>query len=367
MKRALVASLAVLMLAGPAAGQRTADDLARAQARHQDESLRARRLRQDARQIELEIEGLRVELLRLGAGESGDVAAVSAQRARLAQVNDRETALRVRLGRERGRQTRLLAALQVWGQDPPPALLVSPDRANDAVRAQILMRAVTPVLEERARSLDAQQDALTAARREAVIASGALLASESRLADRRADIERLIAEKRALETLLNADAAVAEQEALAAARRVRDLGGLLRELSPEERERAMATPLPGGRERLMRPVDGPLVSEFGGGERGVTFTGGPQGLVRAPADGVVEYAGPLEGWSEVVILRLGPGWRVVLAGLGRASVTIGSRVAEGEPLGRLPPDQEEPELYFELRREDRPVDPAPWLDAARGA
>ena len=110
MNRALLASLLIAAAAGPAVGQRAPEDLARAQARHQDESLRARRLRADANAIALEVERLRVELLRLGQGEAGDVEAVSAQRARLADINDRETALRVRLGRERARQTRLLAA-----------------------------------------------------------------------------------------------------------------------------------------------------------------------------------------------------------------------------------------------------------------
>lgn len=366
MKRALVASLMLAALAGPAVGQRTGDDLSRAQARYQDETLRARRLRADANAISLEIERLRVELRRLGEGEGEDVAAVSSQRARLAAINDRETALRIRLGRERGRQTRLLAALELYGRNPPPALLVSPDRANDAIRAQILMQAVTPVLEARAQRLATDQAELTRVRRQAVMAAGDLLTAESSLADRRADIDRLIAEKRALETLLLADAATAEAEALAAGRRVRDLGGLLRELSPADREAARSTPLPGGRERLLRPIDGPLVSEFGGGELGMTFAGGDQGLVRAPADAVVEYAGPLEGWNEVVVLRLGPGWRLVLAGLGRASVQIGARVATGEPLGRMPAGSA-PELYLELRREDRPVDPAPWLDARGGA
>ena len=366
MKRALAASLIAALLASPAVSQAPSDDLARAQAQHQDETLRARRLRADANAIALEVERLRVELLRLGQSESGDAAEVSAQRARLATINDRETVLRVRLGRERGRQTRLLAALQLYGRNPPPALLVSSDRANDAIRAQILMRAVTPVLEARARRLAADQAELSRLRRQAVIAAGDLLTSESSLADRRADIDRLVAEKRALETLLLADAATAEAQALAAARRVRDLGGLLRELTPAEREAVRSSPLPGGRDRLMRPIDGPLVSEFGGGTRGLTFSGRSQALVRAPADGVVEYAGPLEGWSEVIVLRLGPGWRLVLAGMGRASAVIGSRVAEGEPLGRLPAG-EAPELYLELRREDRPVDPAPWLDARGGA
>ena len=78
----LVASLIAALLASPAVSQAPGDDLARAQARHQDETLRARRLRADANAIALEVERLRVELLRLGQDESGDVAVISAQRAR---------------------------------------------------------------------------------------------------------------------------------------------------------------------------------------------------------------------------------------------------------------------------------------------
>ena len=80
--------------------------------------------------------------------------------------------------------------------------------------------------------------------------------------------------------------------------------------------------------------------------------------MRAPADAKVAYAGPLTGWGEVVILDLGPGWRAVVAGLDDLTVAVGARVEEGQALGRSGPDGE---VYFELRRDERPIDPAPWL------
>lgn len=365
MRPAVLILLAALAAAGPAAGQRaSSDELRRLEAQQLDEQARARRLRRDARATAQEIERLRVELLRLGAGEAADARAVADQRARLADLHARETELSVRLGRERARQTRLLAALQTYRRDPPPPLLVAPRRATDAVRAQILLKAVTPILEARAAALVEDQRRLQRLRREAALAGEALFTAESSLAERRADLERLIAEKRALESLLDADAEAAEREARALARRVRDMGGLLRELSDEDLEAALATPLPGGRRSLRRPVDGPLVSGFGGGARGMTFATEPQALVVAPGDALVEYAGPLAGWGEVAVLRLGPGWRVVLAGMGRADARIGGRVEEGEPIGRMGPTPGG-ELYFELRRDDRPVDPRPWLDGGR--
>jgi septal ring factor EnvC (AmiA/AmiB activator) len=72
----------------------------------------------------------------------------------------------------------------------------------------------------------------------------------------------------------------------------------------------------------------------------------------------VAYAGPLSGWGHVVILDLGPGWRVVVSGLDEVSVDVGARVADGAVLGRT---GEDGEVAFELRRDERPVDPAPWL------
>jgi len=71
----------------------------------------------------------------------------------------------------------------------------------------------------------------------------------------------------------------------------------------------------------------------------------------------VDHAGPLSGWGQVVILDLGPGWRVVIAGLDTVTVQPGQRVTDGQSLGA----SDTGDVYFELRREDRPVDPGPYL------
>ena len=60
----------------------------------------------------------------------------------------------------------------------------------------------------------------------------------------------------------------------------------------------------------------------------------------------------------MVILDLGPGWRAVVAGLDGIAVAPGDRIADGQSLGTGIPGGE---VYLELRREDRPVDPAPYL------
>ena len=61
---------------------------------------------------------------------------------------------------------------------------------------------------------------------------------------------------------------------------------------------------------------------------------------------------------DLVVLDLGPGWRAVIAGLDSVDVGSDARVSDGQTLGRSGPDGD---IYFELRRDERPIDPGPWL------
>lgn len=364
LSRGLAIALISVLAATPALGQRTAEpgDMGRLQAEHRDEQVRARRLRADARRAATDIERLRRELIALARDQGDDERAVAEQRARLTRLNARETALLTDLSRERGRLSRLLSALQLMRRDPPPALLVAPERATDAVRAAILMRAVTPDLKARAEALAARQDEIARLRRAAALSSETLFTTESALLDRRSRIEALIAEKTALEVVLDAEAGQAEAAARALAARIHDLGGMVRALDAADSGPPSTSSLPGGRTRLTAPVAGVVERRFGGGSEGLTWRAEANAVVVAPADGVVDYAGPLDGWDQVAILRLGSGWRVVLAGMDETAVATGARVAEGEPVGRLPAGDDGASLYFELRREQTAVNPARWLD-----
>ncbi|MDP1778011.1 MAG: peptidoglycan DD-metalloendopeptidase family protein, partial [Brevundimonas sp.] len=104
-------------------------------------------------------------------------------------------------------------------------------------------------------------------------------------------------------------------------------------------------------------VQGAPSRRFGQGSSGWSWRA-DRAEVRAPAAGRVAFAGPLSGWGQVVILDLGPGWRAVISGLDELSVEAGDRVADGQTLGRTGADGEP---AFELRRDERPIDPAPWL------
>ena len=93
---------------------------------------------------------------------------------------------------------------------------------------------------------------------------------------------------------------------------------------------------------------------------GWTWRSAPGAQVAAPASGVVEFSEPLKGWGLVVILRLGGGYRLVMAGMDAPLAAVGQPVREGQPVGRMSQDPGA-EFYFEIRHDGALVDPARWL------
>lgn len=353
--RPLILILCLSLTALPV-GATPSADVARLQAEFRDEQARARRLRAEAVEAATELAGLERSLGQLRTSVGEDDRLILGQRARLRELGAREAALVTRLSQARGRQGRLLSALQMMSRRPPPPLLVTADKAVDTVRASILIRAMAPTLQARAQGLADRQAEVNRVRRIAALNSEQLFTTESARGDRRARIEALTARKTALQAVLRAEAQGAERAALTLEARLRSLGAAVPVADAEVTQPAAAR-LPAGRSSLTPPVDGVPSQRFGRGSTGWRWRA-DRAEARSPAGGRVAFAGPLSGWGQVVILDLGPGWRAVVSGLDETAVKTGDRIADGQILGRSGSDGE---IAFELRREERPIDPAPWL------
>lgn len=353
--RPSLAALLIALVALPVAAAAPQVDVARLQAEYRDEQTRARRLRADAADASAALADLErqlAEAIRAGGTEDPRIAA---QRARLRELGQREAALLAELSDVRTAQARILSAQQTLTRHPPPPLVTPSAKVVDTVRATLLMRGAAPELAERARAITARQTELARIRRLAALNSEGLFVSDSARTDRRARLEAAVARQTAQRGVLRAEAEAAERSARALARRLDGLGAAVPPADPEAIR--ISARLPGGRSRLTPPVDGAPSTRFGEGSTGWRWRR-DGGEARSPAPAVVAHVGPLSGWGTVVILELGPGWRAVVAGLDTADVDAGQRVAEGQALGRAGVDGE---IVFELRRDERPVDPAPFL------
>ena len=261
------------------------------------------------------------------------LAAVS-ERDQLQRLNVRETVLTAEQGRNLNRLARLLTVLQQFRRDPPPALLVSPDDAVSAVRAAILVKAITPELQRRAKLYAAEAGEIARQRRLAAVASEALFTADSELAEAR----------------LIQPPGQRDQPAL------------------QEENGAVTPP-----KALLPPADGPVTRRFGqavpggGKANGLTIQTASGAKVAAPDAGLVQYVGPVKGWGVILIVRLAGGYHLVLAGLDRVNVDVGQSVAAGSPVGWMADGrQSAPELYLEVRERGAPVNPGRWMTGASG-
>jgi len=369
LRRAHILTLSALLLAAPVLAQSTREQIEQLQNQRRDKTVERDDLRAEAATAAREALTLQARLGERGRAQAGDEGRQTVEKARFETLNGQEQALALRMAANRAQFSRLLGALQLYRRDPPPALLVSPRSANDAARAAILMRAMAPELTRRTEALRAEAETFNRVRRQTALAHETLFTTESQMADRRAEIERLIAEKTALKARLDADAQAADAQAQALGERIARLGGLVQELSPRVAPASgpATTAELGG---LRAPVRGVLIHRFGearasgGRSEGLTWRAPASSAVAAPASGRVDYAGPLKGWGQVVVITVGGDWRVVLAGLDHISVEAGRSVAAGDAVGAMGPAAgRDLELYMELRKDGQPVAPSRRLDA----
>ena len=81
--------------------------------------------------------------------------------------------------------------------------------------------------------------------------------------------------------------------------------------------------------------------------------------VRATAEGQVIFAGDKGEYGKLVIISHGDGWHSVYSYLSRITVKMGEHVNQGERIGLVGSTglAKENELHFEMRHDNRPVDP----------
>lgn len=339
---------------------------------------------------------------------------VEAMEERLDDLKGQQETIRHSLSERREVLAEVLGALQRMGLNPPPAILVRPEDALSSVRSSILLGAVVPELREQTAMLLADLKELSRLGETIASERQRLVATITEQAEGRTRLSLLLEEKRKLqagseqtlkdEQLRAADLAAkagnlkdliasleagieaarkaAEEARLAEEERARREARDAERAVPERNRLVESAPFPRLHATLALPVSGKKIRAFGHvDEAGVTAFGDTVrtqsgAIVTSPSDATVLYAGPFRSYGQLLILDAGGGYHVVLAGLGRISVSQGQPVLAGEPVGAMGETRvasssavgsvnAQPELYIEFRKDQKPVDPAPWWQARR--
>ncbi len=335
---------------------------------------------------------------------------------RLESLIASEAAIRRSLEARRGIIIEVLAALQRMGRRPPPAVLVRPEDILEAVRTSMLLGAVVPELRAETQALAVDLAELVRLRT-AIAEDQATLGMELAALDQeRQRLAALIDARQARLRTVQEDAAgeQARADALAAkASTLKDLiEGMEAEIAAarkaaeaareaaerqasETRERFAAAafrdparlspqvPFAETKGLLPQPVSGETLRAFGapdgygGSTRGISISTRPGEIVTSPADGWVAFAGPFRSFGRLLIINVGDGYYVLLAGMDNISVDVGQFVLAGEPVATmgasstLSPavglvESEDPVLYVEFRKDGGSIDPSPWWQEMQG-
>ena len=319
----------------------------------------------------------------------------------LAALQARRTTLQASLGERRTELAALLRAAYTVGDDAPLKLMLAQDKVADANRLLAYHRYLQRERVQKISALSAElaevqqvEARIVATRRdldEARSRQAAQLAEVNRdrseratlvaqldrkVQDQRGREQRLGRDAKALQKVLDqlrAAAARAERERReAAARAAREAEAAKREgkpVPPPPKPYANATPIQVG--GLGWPLSGSLVARFGGtlpdGRRssGLLIAAAAGTPVRAVADGRVVFAEWMSGYGLICIVDHGNGSMSLYAYNDALLRNVGDDVRRGDPVASVGNSggQGRPALYFELRRNGSPVDPAAWLRA----
>ncbi|WP_026288997.1 murein hydrolase activator EnvC [Thioalkalivibrio sp. AKL17] len=232
-------------------------------------------------------------------------------------------------------------------------------------RIEELQAARAGLTEERerlARRETETREAMAELERQEAARRAALEELEAAMEDEALELERL---ERNAETLDRVITEIEEQRR--ATSREKESG---EEAAPRSRAVNPDVPFADLEGELPRPVDAPVIRDFGSERRGSlrsqwngVVLEAPSGApVRAVHQGRVVYADWMQGYGFLVILDHGDGYLTLYGNLEDILAGPGESADAGEPVGRAGEGSPAiaPGLYFEVRREGRTLNPQAW-------
>ncbi len=386
-----------LALAGGAVAQTGSSELQEVERRLKTRAEEEMRLRDEAEAREREVAALRHRLIETANSLQDAERKITALEESIAALEAEKISAGEALKAESDNLSEVLAALQSLELSRPPALLVSPDDANKAARAAMLLADAAPEVEARAARLRDAIEQLASLTASLEKDRSAYEATNRELAARRDVLAELMAQKEEERDVAARLATAAQRETAQLAARATSLREVLRRLerlahsvtprikppAPEDAAPVATGPRPptikpetpapyvaakrfaDARGALRAPVAGRLTGKFGaprpegGNFEGLRFTVRDQAIVTAPFEGRVVFARDWQPIGNLIVLDVGGGYHVLLMGVGAILVEESQRLAAGEPVAEMA--GRGAILDLEIRKDGEPVNPALWL------
>lgn len=406
------ALLAAILVAALPASQVTAaerDELQQVERQLEADRERAAALERQQREASAMLARLRREAIAAAKKAQDHEARLIEMEATLKDLARREDTARAALRKRNREMSGTLAALERISRNPPQTMLAFPGAPTRMVRSAMLLRSALPRLREDADDLAAELDALDRIRQETRVRLAALEDETAALEKERERLSGVLDRKAALLKETESERREVGRRVQELAKRAKSIRDLLAQIEAERQRREREEQERKRREAAARaqsgqqgtvgqsardvalakpdgvrpfPNDGPITlptsatlirrygerNLLGQTERGLTFATRSGAQIVAPHDGLVVFAGPFEGYGQILIIEHDGGYHTLLAGLGRLDTSVGQWILAGEPVGAaggiVDASGERQGLYLELRRKGQPINPWRWVAGA---
>ena len=306
-------------------------------------------------------------LIETAAGIRANEERAAVAEGRLQEIQGSETGIRRSLDGRRAVIAEVLAALQRISHHPMPPAYAPADDAVESLRAAISLGAVLPEMRSEVDGLLEKLSGLARLKKDSAVEHDRLAGELAQLGEAQKRMTFLNEERQHRLTEVEQALGAERQKVLALGRQADSLKDLIAKLEqrldgaartaraaarPSEATRpsplaalhdpgrlAPAASFAAAKGKLSLPVNGMRIREFGGSdgmggsEKGLSIATRAGAQVTAPSDGWVMYAAPYRSYGQLLILNVGGGYHVLLAGMERITVDLGQFVLTGEPVG----------------------------------
>ena len=351
MKKIIAICSLLFVCAGPAAG---ASELSKINAQIKQTEQENKKLEQRVKTSEREVSRTKKDLVQT----ADKVSALEEQRAEMAKKIAELDAQRDKISQEmdanRGRVADAAASILFVASHPN----FDSESMREYVLTSAVLSGVADNLDEEIERAQQQIKKLEEIRTARAIEKEKLDRTAQKYTRQRNELDKLLQKRSAQNEKLKG-------QHLALQKKLRDLSARAKsisELSAGVGSSEMSADSHFSRRKLNLPVRGRVVVRFaektalGLKSDGWRVRTRGDALVMAPADGVVKFADSFRGFGKVVIMSHKNGYNTVMTNLGNIDVMLEQEVLAGEPIGRMNPDK--PEMYLEVRRGNKAVDPA---------
>lgn len=338
--------------------------------------------------LESDMKGLKTDLIKTTGLVQKNEQKANELENKLSTLTERKQELTKNLEADRQSLAELITALERIRRLPPEALIARPGAPLETAQASIVLGAIMPELNKRAEEFKTKLDELQDVEEDLATNKDKLKSNADKLKENQKKMEGLMAERKTAIEQTKSEYDEQEKEVANLSQKASDLKDLIAKIESQRIERARKRALAQkksaeepveGKKRKNKvdesqlggtlatlgdarlPISGTIdikygqPDDFGASSEGLHIKSRSGAVVVSPMKGVVRYAGPFKSYGSIVLIEHKNNYHSLIAGLGRIDTVVGQSVDAGEPLGKLGAN---PSLYYELRFNGQPINPA---------